>query len=205
MTGHVTEWLGAYLDGELRGVRLRWVESHLAHCPLCQGELDGLRALSAILRESPGMETPERFEAQVGLRLPRHQERPPVQRALELSWRLVPAGLLFALAFVQAVFVTGGLVQLALSMGLGGDVAALLFPATSGGLSIPDVSSLSQANLLEAAEMTMGLVQGGSAFAWMPVLYLVLLAVIGLLYWSWLATWWAQRRHQQATASNKTG
>jgi anti-sigma factor RsiW len=205
MTGHVTEWLGAYVDGELRGVRLRWVESHLAQCPLCREELDGLRALSAVLQESPAMETPERFVARVGLRLPRSQERPPAQKALELSWKLVPAGLLFALAFVHAVFVTGGLVQLALSTGLGGDVAALLLPSTSAGVSLADLSSLSQANLLEAAEMTMGWVQDGSAYAWIFVLYVVLLIVIGLLYWSWLATWWARRRHRELTASNHVG
>jgi hypothetical protein len=205
MKAHVTEWLGAYLDGELSGVRLRRVESHLAQCSLCRGELEGLRALGAVLQEAPGVEsrTPaERFVAQVGLRLPRRQERPPAQRALELGWRMVPAGLLFSLAFVQTVFLIGGLIQLALSMGLGGDLGALLFPSSSGGLSIPDVSSLSQANLLGAAEMTVGLVQSGSAFAWMPVLYLALLVVIGLLYWGWLATWWARRRHQQLTALN---
>jgi predicted anti-sigma-YlaC factor YlaD len=205
MTGHVMEWLGAYVDGELRGVRLRWVESHLAQCNLCQGELEGLRALSATLQESPAMETPERFVARVGLRLPRSQERPPAQKALELSWKLVPAGLLFALAFVHAVFVTGGLVQLALSMGLGGDVAVVLLPSTSAGVSLADLFSLSQANLLEAAEMTMGLVQGGTAYVWIFVLYLVLLVVIGLLYWSWLATWWARRRHRELTASNHVG
>jgi predicted anti-sigma-YlaC factor YlaD len=205
MTGHVTEWLGAYLDGELDGGRLRRVEAHLAQCPLCQGELDGLRALSAVLQESPAMETPERFVARVGLRLPRHQERPPVERALELSWKLVPAGLLFALAFAQTVFVTGGLVQLALFLGLGGDVAELLLPSTSAGVTIADLSSLSQANLLEAAEMTMGWVRDGNEFAWVLVLCLVLLVVIGFLYWSWLATWWARRRHRELTASNHVG
>jgi hypothetical protein len=151
------------------------------------------------------METPERFVARVGLRLPRHQERPPVERALELSWKLVPAGLLFALAFVQTVFVIGGLLHLALSLGLGGDVGALLFPSTSAGVSIPDLSSLSQANVLEVAQMAIGVVRDGNAFAWVLVLYLALLVVIGFLYWSWLATWWARRRHRQLTASNHVG
>jgi hypothetical protein len=49
------------------------------------------------------------------------------------------------------------------------------------------------------------LIQAGGALAWLPVLYLSLLVVIGLLYWSWLATWWARRRHQQLTASNNRG
>jgi hypothetical protein len=29
--------------------------------------------------------------------------------------------------------------------------------------------------------------------------------VIGMLYWSWLASWWVRRRHQQLTASNGLG
>jgi hypothetical protein len=33
------------------------------------------------------------------------------------------------------------------------------------------------------------------------VSYSVALVVIGVLYWSWLATWWARRRHQLVAAS----
>ena len=50
MIEHVNEWLGAYLDGELRGLRLRQVESHLAECSVCHSELESLRNLSALLR-----------------------------------------------------------------------------------------------------------------------------------------------------------
>ena len=76
MREHATNWLGGYLDGELRGLRLRWVESHVEGCPACQRELEALRALKELLQESPARETvtsPRRFAAQVGLRLPRRQ------------------------------------------------------------------------------------------------------------------------------------
>lgn len=205
MKGHVTEWLGAYVDGELSGVRLRRVEWHLRECSACQGELDWLRALSGLLEESSAVESrtsPERFVAQVGLRLPRRQERPPAQRALEVGWKMVPAGLLFSLAFVHSVFLVAGVIQLALWMGLGGEVGALLLPGSSGGLSLPDLSTLSQASVGDAVGTVSALVQSGSALAWLPVLYLCLLFVIGLLYCSWLASWWAQRRHRQLTAPN---
>lgn len=73
MSEHVTEWLGTYLDGELRGSRLRHVEEHLARCQACQAELRALQSLSMRLREVPVPRfTPsERFTAQVSLRLPR--------------------------------------------------------------------------------------------------------------------------------------
>ncbi len=207
MNGHVTEWLGAYVDGELSGVRLRRVELHLRQCSVCQRELDLLRALSGLLKESSAAErrtSPERFVAQVGLRLPRRQQRLPAQRALEVGWKMVPAGLLFSLAFVHSVFLIAGVIQLALWMGLGGEVSGLLLPESSGGLSLPDLSTLSQASVGDAVATVSALVQSGSALAWLPVLYLCLLFVIGILYCSWLASWWAQRKHRQLTAPNHT-
>ena len=208
MREHATNWLGGYLDGELRGLRLRWVESHVEGCPACQRELEALRALKELLQESPARETvtsPRRFAGQVGLRLPRRQQRPPAQRALELSWRMVPVGLLFALAFVQTVFLMAAVLQVALSLGVGGDVAAALFPSSPGGVPSADVFTLSQASLVDAFGLVVGFVQSGTGLAWLPVLYLLLVVVIGMLYWSWLASWWVRRRHQQLAASNGLG
>lgn len=208
MKEHATQWLGAYLDGELRGLRLRWVESHLQECAVCQSELEALARLRTLLLESPAMEAgtpPERFVAQVALRLPCRQEHPPAQRALELSWRMVPVGLLFTLAFVQTAFTIAGVLQLALSMGLGGELGTLFLPGAGAGLSVPDVFSLSQASLAGAIGAMVELIQAGGALAWLPAVYLFFLVVIGLLYWSWLATWWARRRHQQLTASHNRG
>ena len=108
---------------------MRQVEAHLARCATCRAELEELRALAALLQESPAAESltpPERFVAQVGLRLPRRPERPAWQRALETGWQLAPLGLLGAWAFVQAVFVVSSVVLGALRMGLGGDHRHLL-------------------------------------------------------------------------------
>jgi predicted anti-sigma-YlaC factor YlaD len=203
MKEHATHWLGTYLDGELRGLRLRWVEAHLKECAECRSELDTLAQLRSLLQESPAVQAstpPERFVAQVALRLPRRQEQPPAQRALELSWRMVPVGLLLTLAFVQTIFTIAGVLQVVLSMGLGGDVAALLLPSSTGGLSFPDLAGLSQASLASAGGAIVELIEAGGALAWLPVVYVCMLVVIGLLYWSWLAMWWARRRHQQLAA-----
>ena len=40
MSNHVTEWLNAYLDGELADSRFYQVQSHLAECDACLAELD---------------------------------------------------------------------------------------------------------------------------------------------------------------------
>ena len=199
MNEHVTALLGAYHDGELRGRQSRQVEAHLADCATCRAELERLRALAVLLQESPtagDLTPPERFVAQVGLRLPRRPERPPWQRALYTGWRLTPLGLLGAGAFVQAVFAVAGLVLAALRLGLGGDVAAGLLPASQGGLWLAEVLDLSGAGLEDVARVMLRLLQGGGPLGWGVMLNLGSLVVIGLLYWSWLASWWARRRHR---------
>lgn len=198
MNEHVTPWLNAYHDGELQGRRLRQVETHLAHCAACCAELEGPRTLSALLQESPvpeGFVPPERFVAQVGLRLPRRPTQPAWKRALETGWRLVPVGLLGAWAFVQAVFIVSGVALRALQMGLGGDAVAELLPASQQGLSMAELSISSGASLSEIGQIALRLFGSGGPLGWSVTLNLVSLAVIGLLYWSWLASWWARRQH----------
>jgi hypothetical protein len=213
MTKHVTAWLGAYHDGELRGRHLRQVEAHLARCATCRADLERLQALAALLQESPAAENltpPERFVAQVGLQLSRRPERPAWQSAsggLEIGWQLVPLGLLGAWAFVQAVFAMAGVVLVALRMGLGGDVAAwLLRPELVEGLAgsgkrgpywLTEIFSLSGAGLNDVLQVMLRLLSGGGPLGWAATLNLVSLVVIGLLYWSWLASWWARRQHRQ--------
>jgi anti-sigma factor RsiW len=199
MTEHVTAWLGAYHDGELRGRQARQVEEHLVHCATCRAELEGLRALAVLLQESPAagdLTPPERFVAQGGLRMVRRPERPAWQRALHVGWRLTPLGLLGAWAFVQAVFAVAGVVLVALRLGLGGDVAAGLLPASQGGMWLAEILDLSNAGLEDVARVVLRLLQGGGPLGWGVVLNLGSLGVIGLLYWSWLASWWARRQHR---------
>jgi anti-sigma factor RsiW len=198
MNEHVSAWLEAYHDGELDGRRLHQVKSHLAQCAACRAELDRLQALSTLLQASPAashLTPPERFVAQVGLRLPRHPAQPLSDRAASLGWRLAPVGLFGAYAILQALFIVTGIVMLALrlggeparqsaawfnSLGTGlNDLAPIGLPVLDSVLSIPD-SVLA--------------VSGG------VVLYLGLMAVIGLLYWSWLATWWVRQHHHPQAA-----
>ena len=170
MSEHVTTWLNAYHDGELTGRQLQRVETHLGECASCREELEQLRFLSAMLQESPAPSDripPEQFVAQVGLRLPRRPARPAPQRTLRVAWQLAPLVLLGAWAFLQTVLIVTTLTRVALGLGLGGDMAATLLPATSGGL-------------WQAVRLN-----------------LILPGVIALLYLSWLASWWSRRRQQE--------
>jgi len=197
MTEHVTAHLGAYHDGELRGRRLRQVDAHLAHCATCRAELERLRALATLLQESPAAESlmpPERFVAQVGLRLPRRPVQTAWQKGLKIGWRTVPLGLLGAWAFVQAVFIVAGGVMIALRMGLGGDLVAGLLPVSQQGPWLAQALSLSEASLSDVGRVVRQLLSNGGTWGWGITLNLGSLVVIGLLYWSWLASWWAVRR-----------
>lgn len=208
MTEHVTEWLGAYHDGELWGHRLRQVEAHLAQCATCRAELEELRALATLLQESPpaaGLTPPERFVAQVGLRLPRRPERTAVQRTLEIGWRLAPLAMLGAWAFFHAVFTVASGVLVALRVGLGGDTIARLLPASPPGLSLAEIFTLSGAGLNDIGRAVLRLLSQGGALSWGVTLNLVLQAMIGLLYWSWLATWWARRQRHQTRVGQEIG
>ena len=198
MTEHVSAWLGAYHDGELGGRRSRQVETHVADCASCRAKLESLRALTALLQESPApvdLMSHERFVAQVGLRLPRRPVQPAWRRALEVSWALVPVGLLGAWAFIQAVIIVSGIVLTGLDLGLAGDVAAALVPASQPSLWLFDVISLVDANLSGGPQFVLDLLGTGAGITWMRILSLAVSAVFGLLLWSWLASWWARRQH----------
>jgi predicted anti-sigma-YlaC factor YlaD len=198
MNGHVTPWLAAYHDGELKGRRLQQVEVHLAECAACRAELNELHCLSALLQESPaakGLLPPERFVAQVGLRLERRPTKPAWQRTLETGWRLAPAGLIGAWAFVQAVFIVAGVALIVLQVS-GIDVLGLQQATRS------ETWLAAGLNYLGAglSDTTLSVLKTLNVLAWGLALYLTVTIAIAILYWSWLASLWARRRHQQIQA-----
>jgi len=199
MNEHVTRWLDAYHDGELSGRRLQQVEEHLAGCEACRAELEALSALSSLLQESLPIENlmqPERFVAQVGLQLPRRPERTALQQALETGWRLIPVGLLGTWAFVQTLFVLVTGLFLAQSIPLGQTMLASIIPPGSGVSWLDELECFTGSNnLIQAALCTLG---HGGPLGWAVTLSLIVLVSIGLLYWSWLASWWLRQAKQPA-------
>lgn len=197
MSEHVFGWLGAYHDRELRGRRLAQVETHLAECAVCRAELEGLQGLSGLLQSVPPAYSlpPERFVAQVGLRLPRRPEQPAWQRALERGWQMFPLGLLGTWAVAQAVFIVAGAALLAWRTGLGESLTAGWLPAWQSGSGLAETLNFSGADLGAFARQLFG---QDWLVGWVVVLYLAFLFLTCVLYWSWLASWWAYQQHCQS-------
>ncbi len=190
MAEHLHEWLNAYLDGELCGLRQERMEKHLADCRACRAELDALRRLSETIQQVPmPQEFPsaERFTAQVMLRLPRQQAGSAQRSARQVGWWLVPATLLVVWAFVQAVFWLSTGISTAGLAGLLGQNAAWLMPNPQG------------TGLLTSAFQWFGVMPGGTtqqiasfgeSLGWNLLTQLLLDGGVALLYLGWLAVWW---------------
>ena len=193
MSDHVLELLNAYIDGELRGGQLRKVEAHLDECQSCLEEYYSLQALSATLLAAPvpDFPTPERFAAEVALRLPRNPVKPMRSRALEIGWWLAPVGLIVTWIFVSTTILVSNVITAAGDFGLLDSASAWLVAGSSGAnySAFLGQFGLLTGNSLEWAEMT-------EAFTRTNVSQIFWQVSIALLYLSWLAIWWARHMRQ---------
>jgi hypothetical protein len=140
---------------------------------------------------------PEQFVAQVGLRLPRRPQPPAWSQVLRTGWKLAPLGLVGAWAFAQAVVVVAAALLVVLRLGVGGDVVSGLLPGLQQGGWWNELLDLSSAGLSDVLRVGGDILSSGGPLGWGIVLYLAVLFVLGVLYWSWMASWWARRRHHQ--------
>jgi predicted anti-sigma-YlaC factor YlaD len=196
MTKHITEWLSAYLDGELRGSRLHHVEAHLAECAICQAELESLERVSSLVQQVPVPEfTPsERFAAQVSLRLPHPQRVVSPKRILEIGWWMIPVGLLGIWVFMSTSVLVNDIFSAANRFGLLTSVSGWIafgatnaadWSATLGQFGVLSGNNLSWAESTEAFTRT-----------FLPQVSFQV--SIALLYLSWIAIWWARhKRHER--------
>lgn len=197
MSNHITEWLNAYLDSELKGGRLHQVEAHLAECVECQAELQSLQNLSSLLHEVPAPEfiSSERFAAQVSLRLPHEQPRATKRKAQEVGWWMIPVSLLILWIFIGTFEVVGEMVSTANRFGLLtlGDTPAWLTTGSSSDTvwsgTLGDFGLLS-GDSLQWAELT-------ESFTRNKLPQIVWQAAIALLYLSWIAIWWARQMRRE--------
>jgi len=190
MSDHVLELLGAYLDGELHNGRLRKVEAHLDDCRECMTEYQSLRTLSAKLHEAPLPEfpSPERFAADVTLRLPRTQSKPLGKSALEIGWWLVPVGLVIAWIFLSTTLLVSNMVIRADELGLLDRASARL--VSSATTEAYWSGALGQFGLLTGNNL--GWAEALESFTRISASQIVWQIAIALLYLSWLAMWWAR-------------
>jgi len=196
MSNHVTEWLNAYHDGELKGKRLQQVEEHLIACEACQAELESLQGLSTLLQEVPAPEfpTPERFATQVNLLLPQKRTPTPNNRLFEVGWWMIPVGLLAVWVFISTAVLLGDAVSVAKNFGILDKTIASFIAARSDTAEVTSTLGqfgMLQGNSLQWAETTENFTRG-----LFP--QVVLQVAVALLYLTWLAVWWARHTRQMS-------
>jgi len=204
MPEHITEWLGAYLDGELHGSRLQQVEQHLAECPDCLAELEGMQALSSLLHETApagDLLPTERFVTNLTLNLPRQPERSQPHKFLEIGWWLMPVGLLGTWLFIQissaltdvALFVAdAGLLGSNLAW-LRGNPPQMEWFASALGLFGSQIGLTGQVALSVLNEVHLFLTQAAGSL--LPQL------ILAGLYLGWLAAWWLRQQRNPGNFS----
>ena len=195
MSNHIIEWLNAYVDGELKGMRLRQVDEHLTECEACQAELDSLQGLSSLLQEVPVPEfTPnEKFVSQVNLRLPQKQIKSTRSKVVEVGWWMIPVGLLTAWIFFSTAILVSDMVSTADSFGLLDSTSALLVDNTTDNAvwtSTLGQFGVLQGDSLQWAERTESTTRNVlPQFVWQ--------VSIAILYLTWIAIWWARQTRRE--------
>ena len=194
MSDHIVDLLGAYLDGELNSGQIHKVDAHLGECSSCLEEYYALQALSVTLHGMPMPEfpSPERFAADVALRLPRKPVTPMRRRALEIGWWLAPVGLIATWIFISTVFQVSNMIEAANGFGLLSSTSDWLVAGSSG--TAQTSAFLGQFGFLDtetlewfirSESITRNLI---TSIFWQ--------VSIALLYLSWLAIWWARHTRQ---------
>ncbi|MBN1666758.1 MAG: zf-HC2 domain-containing protein [Anaerolineales bacterium] len=197
MSKAIHTWLQAYYDDELPARRRAQFQAHLAECLQCQRDLRQLEIVSQQLRQDPPMSLPatEVFVSQINLRLPRRPEQPRGWRALERGWQLAPLGLLGSWATLQAVLLVSSLLLWSLPWLPGGDLLA----AGSGGFGLPAdwlILPLPGSQPLQFTQSLLSTLPGFGSLSWLLLLDLAASMITGLLYLSWLASWWIRTEQQ---------
>ncbi len=193
MSKHVIEWLNAYLDGELKGYQMRQVEAHLTECLACRNELESLARLSSLLREVPVPEftPPERFAAQVALRL--HRRTPaPKNKVLEIGWWMIPVGLVGSWIFIGTSLFVTEILSVANNLGLlAGNSDWLVFGSASQSYWS---AALGQLGILSGNSLDWAISTEALTRSSLP--QLMLLISTAILYLAWMAIWLARRQRQ---------
>jgi anti-sigma factor RsiW len=203
MPEHILDLLGAYLDGELHGGQLRKVEAHLEECQTCQAEAQSLQALSTVLQAAPLPEfpSPERFTAQVALRLPRAPVKPTSRKALEFGWWLAPVGLILTWIFLGTTHLVSNALTAADALGLLSGASAWLVSGTA--MEAYWSGALGQFGFLAGDGLQWAALT--EAFARTTVPQMIWQVSIALLYLSWMAIWWARHTRQGLGQSLDSG
>ena len=202
MINHVTEWLGAYHDGELRGARLGQVEQHLSECATCRAELNEIRSLSVLLHETKEGDflSTERFVANLSLNMPRRPAQDRSRNMLNIGWWLVPISLLGIWLFVTITMSLGSLLSFGVNSGLIGRDMAWLEGNPLQMNWYPAAMDLIGSQLGAPGQAAISILNDAQLFMVQLVGSLLPQVVLAVFYLGWLFVWWL--RHQAQASQN---
>ena len=202
MTQHVKELIPLYHDGELDLKQSRIVKQHLGTCSECRREFQSLQNLSLLLQKNPVPKSslaPERFTANINLRLARRKKEFSRKTVFELLWNMIPWGLLGGWIFMQVLMLVVTLVSLLLLSPLGSPANLADFAPGPGSFwNFLLTSILSKAGMqFDLSELFNVLGFTG----WMVFFNLIIPLVFIVLYLSWFAGWFIRKRSAQTAIS----
>jgi len=128
----------------------------------------------------------------VNLRLPHQQPAIPGKKLLEIGWWMIPVGLLGTWIFISTSFLVNDILSVANNLGLMVSVSDWLgFGSANQAYwsTMLGQFGILSGNVLDWAAST-------EAFTRTSLLQITLQVSVALLYLSWIAIWWARRRHQ---------
>lgn len=200
MPEHIHQWLSAYHDGELRGARLRQVENHLTECAACQAELDEMRSLSTLLKETAiaeGFLSTEQFAANLALRLPRQPKTPRFRsKSLEIGWWLVPFGALGMGLFIEVTFAIRSAVLFAADAGLLGREMTWMQGVPLQMDWFTTAMNLFGHQVSPAVQTTLSALNDAHLFVTQVTGSLLPQVLFSVIYFGWVAVWWLSRLSQ---------
>jgi hypothetical protein len=203
MIEHVTEWLGAYLDNELHGLRLRQVETHLGVCAACRSELESLRKLSGVLQQPlpQGLASTEKFASNLALRLPRRPVQDFGGKVLQVGWWLIPFAVLSVWICLQIATRLTFTISAAEDAGLLGNIATWLQPVSQQTEWFNATMSLFGNQLSGNKLITLEILNQVDLFIQNTTLQLTLQIALGLIYGAWIFSGWVRFRKKTAVQS----
>ena len=190
MNNHVSQWLNAYHDDELRPHRRAIVEAHLEECPQCRAELAELQTLSTMLQADllPQMRTsPEQFAAQVALRLPRRETRRQNGSNFRWLWYMVPVGILIGMGVQRVIVTVSELLLWIERLGMNPNAVSQILPE-------PTTQTPPGIDLL--AQFSNMVLHWNNPFQTTLGLTLLLPAALAIGYMIWMLLWWVEQNQE---------
>jgi hypothetical protein len=203
MIEHVTEWLGAYLDNELHGLRLRQVETHLGVCAACRSELESLRKLSGLLQQPlpQGLASTEKFASNLALRLPRRPVQDFSRKVLQVGWWLIPFAVLSVWICLQIAARLSFLISAAGDAGLLANLSPWFQPATQQTEWFTTTMNIFGNQLVGNKLITLETLNWVDLFIQDTTFQLSWQIALGVIYLGWIFSVWIRFRKKTAVQS----